>query len=75
MSRKLFRSSSRPGSLGPDRSVSSPARRGVALAAGFWVVIVVLLGARVALFDEIAAARMAQSVAIQLASLSTILLR
>ncbi|WP_375458696.1 hypothetical protein [uncultured Enterovirga sp.] len=53
----------------------SPGQRGLALAAGFWVVIVALLGARVALFDEIAAARVADFVSTQFASLSSVLLR
>lgn len=49
---------------------SSPARRGLVLAAGFWLVITVLLGARVAMFDEIAAARVAEAVTTRLASLT-----
>lgn len=53
----------------------SPGQRGLALAAGFWVVIVALLTARVVLFDEIAAARMADFVSTQVASLSSVLLR
>ncbi len=61
---------------GRDRASSlgaSAGRRGLALAAGFWVVIGVLLGARVALFDEIAASRMASFVGTQMASISSLL--
>ena len=56
---------------GPSGSVA--ARRGLALAGGFWLVIGVLLAARVALFDEIAAARLAAVVSTQFASLSSLL--
>lgn len=52
---------------------SSPARRGLTLAAGFWLVITLLLGARVAMFDEIAAARVAEMVTTRLASLTAAL--
>ena len=54
-------------------SMKSPGRRGIALAAGFWFVIVTLLGARVALFDEIAAARVGSFVSAQMASLGAAL--
>lgn len=57
--------------LSGDRRRASPARRGLALAAGFWLVITLLLGARVAMFDEIAAARVAEAVATRLASLAS----
>lgn len=68
-------SSDEDGVLTAGVSGGSPGRRGLALAAGFWIVIVALLGARVALFDEIAAARVAHFVSTQVASLSSILLR
>ena len=53
----------------------SPGQRGLALATGFWIVIVALLGARVAMFEEISAARVADFVSTQVASLSSALLR
>ena len=40
------------------------------MAAGFWLVIVVLLGARVAMFDAIVGARVASLVSAQVASLA-----
>ena len=51
----------------------TPGRRGLAMVAGFWLVIAVLLGARVAMFDDITAARVASLVSTQLASLATAL--
>ena len=37
----------------------SSARRGALMVSGFWIVIAVLLSARVAMFDEISAVRAA----------------
>ena len=47
-------------------------RRGLVLAGSFWVVIVALLGARVVLFDEIAAARVASLISGKLAALTAL---
>ena len=51
----------------------TPGGRGLAMVAGFWLVITVLLGARVAMFDDITAARVAGFVSTQVASLATAL--
>lgn len=60
----------RSGSVRPRRQA-----RWTSLVCGFWLIVVALLGARVALFEEITAARFADAVLTQVASLSTVLQR
>lgn len=50
-------------------------RRGLVLVAGFWLVVAGLIGTRVVLFDEIAAAGLRGWAAGQIARLSPTLLR
>lgn len=52
----------------------SAGRRGLALVAGFWAVITAILVARVALFDQIAAARIAEFVSVNYAALTSVVL-
>ena len=51
----------------------TPGGRGLAMISGFWLVIADLLGARVAMCDDITAARGAGFVSTQVASLATAL--
>lgn len=56
-------------------SSASAGSRSAALVIGFWVIISAILTARVALFDEIASARVAEFVSTQVASLTAVILR
>lgn len=57
---------------GPEFARASSGRRGLALVAGFWVVITAILAARVALFDAIASGRLVESVSVHLAALTSV---
>lgn len=58
-----------------DDGRSSAGRRGVALALVFWVVITAILAARVALFDEITATRIADAIGTRVAGITSTFLR